>query len=122
MLIRLGLKFSKSEKIMNDIDFGKEFMPASWSEFNNDFLRGFGPMTYIWAPEIWLHLSICGDDAVDLCHIVTQLKRVENVDSWFSTYVKDLRKRKIPGWKNFIDKAMVYQIINGIFYYIHPLD
>ena len=100
------------------IDFGKEFMPASWQEFNRYFIKGFGSMTYIWAPEIWLQLSIGGRDAEHLCHIVTQLKRVENIDSWFPTYVKDLTKRKIPGWTNFIDKAMVYQIINGIFYWL----
>ena len=96
------------------IDFGKEFMPASWEEFFNYFLKIFDPMTYIWAPEIWLNFPKFNKSS----KLKKQLRKVGDIDSWFPIYVMNLQKSGTSGWKEFIDKAMVYQMINGIFYWL----
>jgi len=95
------------------IDFGKEFMPVSWEEFFNDFLK-FDPMTYVWAPEIWLNFPKFNKSS----KLKKQLRKVGDIDSWFPIYVMNLKKSGTSGWKEFIDKAMVYQMINGIFYWL----
>jgi len=106
------------------IDFGKEFMPASWREFDQQFIGGFNPMTYIWAPEIWLQFGLFGKFEPELINIKNKLKqkKIDAVDSWLQQYDSKLRIDGTPGWKKFIDKAMVYQMINGIFYWISSPD
>ena len=103
------------------IDFGKEFMPASWKEFYKNFLERFNPMTYIWAPEIWLQYRLFIKYS-KLTKTEKKLKKVDDIDSWFPEYVINLKKSGISGWKKFIDKAMVYQMINGIFYWLSSPD
>ena len=102
------------------IDFGKEFMPTSWTDFDDNFIDYWNPMSYVWAPEIWLQFADIGKD--DLTEITEDLNDFDNTNSWYSRYITKLRNQGPTGWKKFIDKAMVYQIINGVFYWASSPD
>ena len=104
------------------IDFGKEFMPTSWTDFDDNFIDYWNPMSYVWAPEIWLQFADRGNYDPDITAITEDLNDFDNTNSWYSRYITNLRDQGTTGWKKFIDKAMVYQIINGIFYWASSPD
>ena len=113
---------NEMESVM--IDFGTAFMPTNFNELQNKIQNRH--IIYTWAPEIWLF-----DPLQDQTILTKQRQQLEfdewsegrNLYSWFRKYYMKAFKnnpdgtKNTQGWRDYIDKAMVFQIVYSIFYW-----
>ena len=109
-------KQKKMESIM--IDFDERFMPNSPLSLIETVLD-YNGIVYLWAPEVWLIGYWRGDKDIkkNLEKAVIQVTKQWGYDiKWTQDYFKKSWKND-DAWRDFVDKAMVYQIAYGLFSY-----